>query len=49
MNAAINIMNSTFPLLIVVVIGVISGVILTYLLGGFGLAGAGGEKKGGEK
>ena len=47
MNAAINIMNSTYPLLIVVVIGVISGVILTYLLGGFGLAG--GEKKGGEK
>ena len=48
MNAAINIMNSTYPLLIVVVIGVISGVILTYLLGGFGV-GAGGGGKGGEK
>ena len=49
MNAAINIMNTTFPLIVVVAIGVVAGVVLTYLLGGFGLAGAGGEKKGGEK
>ena len=48
MNAAINIMNTTYPLLIVVVIGVIAGIILTYLMGGFGVGGAGGEK-GGEK
>ena len=47
MNAAINIMNSTYPLLIVVVIGVISGVILTYLLGGFSVGAGGGGK--GEK
>lgn len=46
MSAAINIMNTTFPLIIVVAIGVVAGVVLTYLLGGFGLAGAGGEKKG---
>ena len=48
MNAAINIMNSTFPLIVVVVIAIIAGIVMTYLLGGFGLAG-GGEKKGGEK
>jgi len=47
MNAAINIMNTTFPLIVVVAIGIVAGVVLTYLLGGFGLAGAGGEK--GEK
>ena len=47
MQSAINIMNSTFPLLIVVAIGIIAGIILTYLMGGFGVAG--GEKKGGEK
>ena len=49
MNAAINIMNSTFPLIVVVAIAIIAGIVMTYLLGG-GLAGAGGgEKKGGEK
>ena len=48
MQSAINIMNTTFPLIVVVAIGVVAGVVLTYLLGGFGLAGAGGEK-GGEK
>jgi len=48
MNAAINIMNTTFPLIVVVAIGVVAGVVLTYLLGGFGLAGAGGEKGGGK-
>ena len=47
MNSAIRIMNTTYPLLIVVVIGVIAGIILTYLMGGFGVGGAGGEK--GEK
>ena len=47
MGAAIKIMNTTYPLLIVVVIGVIAGIILTYLMGGFGVAGGGG--KGGEK
>jgi len=48
MNAAINIMNTTFPLIVVVAIGVVAGVVLTYLLGGFGVgAGGGGEK--GEK
>ena len=46
-NTAIQIMNATYPLLIVVAIGIIAGIILTYLLGGFGV-GAGGEK-GGEK
>ena len=45
MNSAINIMNTTFPL-IVVAIAVIAGIVMTYLLGGFGVGGAGG---GGEK
>ena len=50
MNSAIQIMNTTFPLISVVVIAVIAGIIMTYLLGGFGVgAGGGGEKKGGEK
>jgi len=44
MNAAINIMNTTFPLIVVVAIAIIAGVIMTYLLGGFGIAG--GEEKG---
>ena len=48
MQSAINIMNTTYPLLVVVAIGIVAGVILTYMLGGFGI-GAGGEKKGGEK
>jgi len=43
MNAAINIMNTTFPLIVVVAIAIIAGVIMTYLLGGFGI---GGSKKG---
>ena len=46
MNSAIQIMNATYPLLIVVAIGIIAGIILTYLLGGFGVAGG---EKGGEK
>jgi len=46
MQSAINIMNTTYPLLVVVAIGIVAGIILTYLLGGFGI-GAGGEK--GEK
>ena len=46
MNTAINIMNTTFPLLVIVVVAVVAGVVLTYLLGGFGVGGAGG---GGEK
>jgi len=45
MQSAINIMNTTFPLLVIVV-AVVAGVVLTYLLGGFGVGGAGG---GGEK
>ena len=39
MNAAINIMNTTFPLIVVVAIAIIAGVIMTYLLGGFGISG----------
>jgi len=46
MNSAINIMNTTFPLIVVVAIAVIAGIVMTYLLGGFGVGGAGG---GGEK
>jgi len=46
MNSAINIMNTTFPLLVIVVVAVVAGVVLTYLLGGFGVGGVGG---GGEK
>ena len=42
MNAAINIMNTTFPLIVVVAIAIIAGAIMTYLLGGFGIGG--GEK-----
>ena len=50
MNAAINIMNSTYPLIVVVAIAIIAGIIMSYLLGGFGGVGAGGkEGKGGEK
>ena len=44
MQAAINIMDTSFPLLVVVVIAVVAGVIMTYLLGGFGFGG-GEEKK----
>jgi len=44
MNAAINIMNTTFPLIVVVAIAIIAGVIMSYLLGGFGITGGG--KKG---
>ena len=43
MNAAINIMNTTFPLIVVVAIAIIAGVIMTYLLGGFGVGGKRGE------
>ena len=39
MQAAITIMNTTFPLLVVVAIAIIAGVIMAYLLGGFGAAG----------
>jgi len=49
MNAAVSIMNSTFPLITVVAIAIIAGIIMTYLLGGFGVGGAGEGKKGGEK
>ena len=45
MNSAIQIMNTTYPLISVVAIAIIAGIIMTYLLGGFGI-GAGGEKKG---
>ena len=43
MSSAIKIMNTTFPLIIVVAIAIIAGIIMTYLLGGFGVGG----KKGG--
>ena len=46
MNSAIQIMNATYPLLIVVAIGIIAGIILTYLLGGFGVGGAEKGKEG---
>ena len=46
MNAAIGIMNTTFPLITVIVIAVVAGTIMVYLLGGFGVGGGG---KGGEK
>jgi len=36
MSSAISIMNTTFPLLVVVAIAIIAGVIMAYLLGGFG-------------
>jgi len=45
MNSAIRIMNTTYPLIIVVAIAIIAGIIMTYLLGGFGV---GGKKGGGE-
>ena len=45
MNSAIRIMNTTYPLIIVVAIALIAGIIMTYLLGGFGV---GGKKGGGE-
>ena len=48
MNAAINIMNTTFPLIVVVAIAIIAGVIMTYLLGGFGIVGGGEKGKKGE-
>ena len=44
MNSAIRIMNTTYPLIIVVAIAIIAGIIMTYLLGGFGV----GKKGGGE-
>jgi len=44
MNAAVSIMNSTFPLITVVAIAIIAGIIMTYLLGGFGVGAGGGEK-----
>ena len=47
MNSAIRIMNTTYPLLIVVAIGIVCGIILTYLLGFGGISVGGGEK--GEK
>ena len=47
MNSAIRIMNTTYPLLIVVAIGIVCGIILTYLLG-FGGIGVGGGEKGKE-
>jgi len=46
MNSAISIMNTTFPLIVVVAIAIIAGIIMTYLLGGFGVGG--GKKGGGE-
>jgi len=39
MNAAIGIMNTTFPLITVIVIAVVAGTIMVYLLGGFGVGG----------
>jgi len=42
MNSAIKIMNTTFPLIIVVAIAIIAGIIMTYLLGGFGVGKKGG-------
>ena len=45
MDSAIKIMNTTYPLIIVVAIAIIAGIIMTYLLGGFAV---GGKKGGGE-
>jgi len=45
MNSAIKIMNTTFPLIIVVAIAIIAGIIMAYLLGGFGV----GRKGGGQQ
>jgi len=42
MNSAIRIMNTTYPLIIVVAIAIIAGIIMTYLLGGFGVGKKGG-------
>ena len=42
MDSAIKIMNTTFPLIIVVAIAIIAGIIMTYLLGGFGVGKKGG-------
>ena len=42
MNSAIRIMNTTYPLIIVVAIAIIAGIIMTYLLGGFGIGKKGG-------
>jgi len=36
MQGAINIMNSTFPLIVVVIVGAIAGVVMMYIVGGFG-------------
>jgi len=44
MQSAINIMNTAFPLLVIVIVALVAGVIMTYLLGGFGFGG-GEEKK----
>ena len=49
MQSAVNIMNTTYPLIVVVAIGLVAGVIMAYLLGGFGIGGAGGGEKKGEK
>jgi len=46
MDSAIKIMNTTYPLIIVVAIAIIAGIIMTYLLGGFAVGG--GKKGGGE-
>lgn len=36
MNSAVNIMNSTFPLIVVVVVAIIAGIIMAHMLGAFG-------------
>ena len=41
MQGAVSIMNSTFPLLVVVIVALVAGVVMTYILGGFGAAGGG--------
>ncbi|MCW7079461.1 MAG: hypothetical protein OCU22_10110 [Canidatus Methanoxibalbensis ujae] len=46
MQGAINIMNTTYPLLVVVAIGIIAGIVMSYLLGGFGVAGGSEKQKG---
>ena len=48
MNSVIQIMNTTYPLISIVAIAVIAGIIMTYLLGGFGIGAGGGEKGGGK-
>ena len=42
MDSAIKIMNTTYPLIIVVAIAIIAGIIMTYLLGGFAVGKKGG-------